>query len=93
ADDTLCLFDGTARQLNLMKNYLNSINPKLKFTLENDVNDSINFLDISIGKKDGFHTFSIYRKPTATDQTIHASSNHPMNHKLAAFNSLVHQLL
>jgi hypothetical protein len=38
---------------------------------------------------------NIYRKPTTTDTTIHYNSNHPMEHKMAAYRFLlnrVHQL-
>jgi len=28
----------------------------------------------------------IYRKPTQTDTTIHFTSNHPLEHKLAVYN-------
>jgi hypothetical protein len=35
----------------------------------------------------------IYQKPTSTDTTIHFSSNHPYEHKLAAFNYYINILL
>jgi hypothetical protein len=37
--------------------------------------------------------YRIYRKPTTTDYTIHATSNHPQSHKMAAYNSFVNKLL
>ena len=37
--------------------------------------------------------FNIYRKPTATNHTIHADSHHPYSQKMAAYNSLIHRLL
>ena len=35
----------------------------------------------------------MYRKPTCTDQVIHASSKHAMNQKLAAFHCMLHRAL
>lgn len=92
-DDTIILFNGNARQLNILNNFLNSIHRNIKFTLEVEDNNSINFLDLNIMKKDNRLKFNIYRKPTMTDQTIHASSHHPQSQKYAAYNSYVHRLL
>jgi len=36
---------------------------------------------------------SIYRKPAHTDVTIEFSSNHPYNHKMAAFNYYITRML
>lgn len=92
-DDTLVMFNGSIRQLNLFKNYLNKIHPNVKFTLETEENHSINYLDLTIFKDENALRFKIYRKPTTTAQTIHASSHHPYNQKMAAYNSFVHRLL
>lgn len=37
--------------------------------------------------------FSIYRKPTTTQQLIHATSNHHPSHKEAVFHSMIHRLV
>jgi hypothetical protein len=92
-DDTLVLFDGNARQLQILNKYLNGLAPKLKFTLEIESNHKINFLDITIQKQDNKFKYSVYRKPTTTDQTIHASSYHPYSHKIAAYRSMVNRLI
>lgn len=92
-DDTIMLFNGSTRQLNLLLNYLNSIAPKLQFTIETEDANKINFLDMTIEKKDNKLCYSVYRKPTSSNQTIHATSYHPISHKLAAYNSLVNRML
>jgi hypothetical protein len=92
-DDTLLIFNGNKRQLTILKNKLNKIHKNLQFTLEDEVNDSINFLDLRIKKSNSRLNFSIYRKPTTTDLTIHATSHHPYSHKIAAYNSFIHRLL
>jgi hypothetical protein len=66
----------------------NQIHPKLKFTLELETNNKINFLDITINKQINKLTYNIYRKPTTTDTIIHNTSCHPTEHKIAAINYL-----
>jgi hypothetical protein len=38
-------------------------------------------------------TFNIFRKPTATSRYIPIESNHSIQHKSAAFNSMIHRLV
>jgi hypothetical protein len=38
-------------------------------------------------------TIGIYHKPTQTDVTIHTTSNHPTEHKQAAYNYMIHSLI
>jgi hypothetical protein len=58
----------------------NTVHPNLKFTLETETHNKINYLDITINKQDKL-TFGIYRKPTTTDIIIHNKSCHPNEHK------------
>jgi hypothetical protein len=46
------------------------LTPTLKFTIEKETENKINFLDISITTNDDSLSFSIYRKPTTTDTII-----------------------
>ena len=36
--------------------------------------------------------YKIYRKPATTDMVIHNTSNHPTQHKHAAFNHMLYRL-
>lgn len=92
-DDILACFTGTDRQLQLFLDYINNIHPNIKFTIEIENNNSINFLDLTISRKENKHVFSIFHKPTHTDTTIHKSSCHPTQHKHAAFYSMIHRLI
>ena len=69
----------------LLLTHINKIHKNITFTAEYEHNNNINFLDLSIKKFEHRHKFDIYRKPTTTDTLIHNSSNHPIQHKLAAF--------
>jgi hypothetical protein len=63
----------------------------MNFTTEEEVNNKINFLDITISKGNNNVSFDIYRKPTATDTIIPQDSCHPTEHKLAAIRYLINK--
>ena len=92
-DDILCCFTGTRRQLDTFFNGVNKLHPNIKFTMEMEQNNSINFLDLTITKSNNKLEFSIFHKPTQTDMVIHNSSIHPYSHKLAAFRCYIHRLI
>lgn len=92
-DDILISFYGTNRQLTSFSEYINSIHPNIKFTIESENNNSINFLDLTIRRIDNKLDFSIYHKPSHTDITINNKSYHPFQHKIAAYNSMVFRLI
>ncbi|KAI5632973.1 GIY-YIG catalytic domain-containing protein [Phthorimaea operculella] len=54
---------------------------------------SINFLDLTIDIQENHHIYKIYRKPTYSDNIIHATSRHPDSHKHAAFHAFIHRLV
>jgi hypothetical protein len=64
---------------NTLKEF-NEIHPKIKFIIE-EVNNNINFLDISIERMHNKLQLGTYRKPTTTDLIIHNDSCHPYEHK------------
>lgn len=57
--------------------------------MELEQDNKTNFLDITINKLVEKHDFSIYRKQCDTDMTLHTSSLHPYQHKLAALKQLI----
>ena len=66
-DDVFACFTGSKRQLDLFLKYINNIHPNIKFTVETDVINKINNLDLTNENRNGTFEFSIYRKPTHTD--------------------------
>jgi hypothetical protein len=50
-----------------------------------EVNSTINYLDILIRRNIINNTIEMYRRPTETGTVIHYKSNHPHEHKNAAF--------
>jgi hypothetical protein len=77
-DDSLIIFHQNKTDEEYITNCLNSNHENLEFKLTEEEN-YINHLDID--------TITIYlgihRKPTQTDTTIHFTSNHPLEHKIA----------
>jgi len=69
-------------------NVMNGINEQLEFKATEEISDSINYLDLSINRNINKIELDIYRKPTNADITIEYTSNHPQDHKKAAFTFL-----
>ena len=55
-DDILLLFNANTRQVENFHKYINTVRHKLKFILEIEQNNSINFLDLTINKTNNTHT-------------------------------------
>ena len=72
--------------------HLNSIDPHIKFTTEEQQDNSLPFLDtLTVIQEDGSLRTKIYRKPTHTDQYLNFASNHPLDHKLGVARTLFHR--
>jgi hypothetical protein len=65
----------------------------LEFKLLEEENNTINYLDLSIHRNTNSVDLGIYRKPTHTDVITQFSSNHHLEHKLAAFNFYINRML
>jgi len=74
-------------------NHMNNTDKHLVLKLLEEENNTINYLDFSIHRNINCTHLGIYRKSTHTDVTIQFSSNHPFEHKLAAFNFYIHRML
>jgi hypothetical protein len=69
-DDILIVNNKTATDILNVFNSFNMLVPTMKFTMENEIDDKINFLDITIMKKSDKLAFDIYRKAATTDSLI-----------------------
>ena len=91
-DDIMIIYEHNKTNRNEIEQYVNNIHHELKFTMTDEENNTINFLDLTITRKHKKLDINIYRKPTTTDTTIHYKSNHPIQHKLAAYRYLLNRL-
>jgi len=58
-----------------------------------DMHSCINFLDLTIIRKTSHLEIDIHCKPTTTDTTIHSTSIHPIEHKLASYRYYIERML
>jgi hypothetical protein len=91
-DDIIIIYDHTITNLNQLFNEFNNIHNKIQFTVENEIDNKINHLDITIHRLESSSEYKIYRKPTCTSTVIHNTSCHPAEHKIMAFNFLLNRL-
>ena len=78
-------------QVNKLKEYLNSIYPHIKFTIEFPGTDGLPFLDTLTKPTPNSIVSTVYRKPTHTDRYLDYSSNHPISEKLSVIHTLIHR--
>ena len=70
-------------------NDFNTAHPNIKFSLEQEVDGCLNFLDVSLRKRDdGTLSRSVYRKSTWTGQYVHFDSFTPLKLKRNLIKSL-----
>jgi hypothetical protein len=73
-------------------NEFNEQQSTIKFTIEMELHNSINFLDFSVHRREKELQFAIYRKPTQTDIIISNDSCHPHKHKISCISYVVNRL-
>jgi hypothetical protein len=82
-DDILIIYDATRTHPHAINAHINQIHDNIKLNPTYENNMYINFLDLTITRKQTKLEIDIHRKPTTT--TINFLSNHPIEHKMAAF--------
>ena len=66
-DDTFAVFDDQVRRSEF-EVHLNSLHPSLKFTSEDEQDNTLPFLDVEVHKSDDGFLTKVYRKPTFTGE-------------------------
>ena len=81
-DDTFVIWRHGKEQLKGFLEHLNSIKDNIKFTMEEEKQGQLHFLEVLVERvTQQFHT-SVFRKPTHTDSYIHYNSNHHPSTKI-----------
>lgn len=90
-DDVIVLFKDRSH-LPKFQEYLNSQHKNIKFTIEEEVENSLPFLDILITRKDGKFTTSLYRKVTFSGVYSNYKSHIAKSYKLGLVLTLIHRI-
>ena len=77
--------------LHKLQEYLNSLDPHIKFTKELLGTDGLPFLDTLTKITPNSLESTIYRKPIHTDRYLDYKSNHPISAKLSVIHTLIHR--
>jgi len=73
-------------------NHINAVENSINFTMEKEKNGSTAFLDTLITRLEhGQLSTKVYRKPTHAGKYLHFRSEHPLAHKCAVLNTLLHR--
>jgi hypothetical protein len=91
-DDILIIYDQAKTNIDQTLVNFNEQQPTIKFTIEKESQNSINFLDLTVHCNEIEFEFEIYRKPTQTDIIIPHDSCHPREHKMSSMNYLLNRL-
>lgn len=68
--------------------HLNSFQSTIEFTVEEEVNGRLAFLDVDVARTASGLSTSVYRKPTHTGKYLHFDSAHPIGQKRSVATSL-----
>nr|VZI40811.1 unnamed protein product [Spirometra erinaceieuropaei] len=86
-DDTFVFIDRD--QLVTFKERLNAVFPDVQFTMEEEENNQLAFLDVLVCRKDcGGLKAKVFRKATNMMQAPNFNSNHPVSHKRSCVRTL-----
>jgi hypothetical protein len=92
ADDILIIYDQIIANTEETVREFNEQQKNIKFTIEKEQHNTINFLDITIHRGKEKLEFAIYRKQTQTNIIIPNNSCHPWEHKTASIKYLMNRL-
>ena len=68
--------------------HINNLHQNIKFTMEEESNEELAFLDTLLKRNNGEISVLVYRKPTHTDQYLHYSSHYQTSCKESVVSSL-----
>ncbi|BHF71711.1 hypothetical protein SprV_0401477100 [Sparganum proliferum] len=90
-DDTFVILHRDAKDN--FKRELDSVFPQIQFTMEEETNGMLSFLDVQVSRQeDGTLQTGVFRKATDTEKILHYNSNHPLSHKRSCVRTLFHRI-
>ncbi len=93
-DDILAFIRGNKEEMTNILKKLNNYHPRMNFTIEEEKDGKIPFLDFTIQRKpeENKLQIDIYRKSTYAGRHIDGKSNHSVHHKHAFLYSAIHRI-
>lgn len=91
-DKRFIFLEGRTEEANLILDKINTLHNNIKFIIEYEKDNNINFLYLTNTEIENRLIFNIYRKPTRNNYLILASSYHPFQYKMTAFQFFVHRM-
>ena len=76
-------------EITTIKNIFNSYNLKIQFTVEEESDNRICFLDVLFIRNGKYIQTNWYQKPIWSGRFLHYHSHHPLNYKINVINNLV----
>ena len=89
-DDIFLMFQERSHIKKFLR-YMNSRHTNMNFTVEEEVDNSLPFLDIKITREGGKLTTSIYRKKTFSGVYVNYNSFLPRDYKRGLISTLLHR--
>jgi hypothetical protein len=92
-DDILIIYDATRTNPNNVIQYTGTIHSNIRLEPTSKTTSCISFLYLMITRMPNNLEIGIFRKPTTTNTTINYLSDHPLEHKMAAYRFLIERML
>ena len=73
--------------------HLNKQHPRIQFTMEEETNGSLPFMDVRFTRQQGKLLREVYRKPTHTNRYLQFESHHPSSVKSGVVACLVNRAI
>ena len=89
-DDVFLMFESSS-QVKKFLQYMNSRHANIRFTVEEEDNDTLSFLDIAITRTEGKLSTSIHRKKTFSGVYVNYNSFLPRDYKRGLISTLLHR--
>lgn len=90
-DDILLI--GPIDEIENTFNIFNNINSTIKFTIEHESSNKINYLDMQlIRNENGKISTNFYQKPTNKGRLLNFKSNHPWHQRINTANNLINRI-
>ena len=76
-------------EITIIKNIFNSYNHKIQFTVEEESDNRICFLDVLVIRNGKYTLTNWFQKPMWSGRFLHYHSHHPLNYKINVINNLI----